>query len=158
MWRVNKIQRGINFNPDGLTKEQQDSLGDLLHKNTDVFFHEGDQLGSVPLVEHTIPLQPNAQPVAQRPRRLSPGDREEVQQEIQYLLDQGLIETSTSPWASPIVMARRKNGKLRLAIDYRRLNSLTIASHFPLPLIEDILDKLSNARYFSTLDAKNGYY
>lgn len=152
------VDQGVHFNPEGLTKEQQDSLGTLLHQNADVFFHEGDQLGSVPLVEHTIPLQPGAHPVAQRPRRLSPGDRQEVQHEIQYLLDQGLIETSTSPWASPIVIARRKNGKLRLAIDYRRLNSLTIASHFPLPIIEDILDKLSNARYFSTLDAKNGYY
>lgn len=146
MWKENEsLQLTEGCISEGLTKDQQDSLGTLLHQNADVFFHEGDQLGSVPLVKHTIPLQPGAHPVAQRPRRLSPGERQEVQQEIQYLLEQGLIETSTSPWASPIVIARRENGKFRLTIDYRRLNSLTIASHFPLPIIEDILDKLSNA-------------
>ena len=118
----------------------------------------GDQLGSVQFVEHEIPLQPNAVPVAQRPRRLSPSEREELREEINYLLSQGLIETSTSPWASPIVIARRKNGRVRLAIDYRRLNSLTINSHYPLPVVDDLLDRLSNAKFFSTLDAKSGYW
>ena len=118
----------------------------------------GDQLGSVQFVEHEIPLQLNAVPVAQRPRRLSPSEREELREEINYLLSQGLIETSTSPWASPIVIARRKNGRLRLAIDYRRLKSLTINSHYPLPVVDDLLDRLSNAKFFSTLDAKSGYW
>ena len=93
-----------------------------------------------------------------RPRRLSPSEWQEVWDEIDYLLSQGLIETSTSPWASPIVIARCKNGQLRLAIDYRRLNCLTINSHYPLPVIDDLLDRLSNAKFFSTLDAKSGYW
>ena len=103
----------------------------------------GDQLGSVQFVEHEISLQPNTVPVAQRPRRLSPSEREEVREEINYLLSQGLIEASTSPWASPVAIARRKNGRLRLAINYRRLNSLTINSHYPLPVVDDLLDRLT---------------
>ena len=118
---------------------------------------DGDQLGSVQSVEHEIPLQPHAIPVAQRPRRLSPSERQEVRDEMNYLL-QDLSETSTSPWASPIVIARRKKCQLRLAIDYRRLNSLTINSHYPLPVIDDLLDRLSNAKFFSTLDVKSGYW
>ncbi len=73
---------------------------------------DGDNLGSVKLVKHEIPLQPNAVPVAQRPRRLSPSEWQEVREEINYLLSQGLIETSASPWASLIVIARCKNGQL----------------------------------------------
>ena len=141
-----------------LDPTHRQSLDSLIQQNKDIFYVDGDQLGSVSLVEHDIPLQPGARPVAQRPRRLSPQEREEVRDEIRYLLGQGLIETSTSPWASPIVIARRKNGRLRRAIDYRRLNSLTVNSHYPLPVIEDPLDRLSNAKFFSTLDAKSGYW
>ena len=65
------------------------------------------------------------------------------QNEKKYERSQGLIETSTSPWASPVVIARPKNGRLRLAIDYRRLNSLTINSHYPLPVVDDLLDRLT---------------
>lgn len=151
--------RRINYQTDvTLDPMHKQALDDLIQQNNDIFYVDGDQLGSVKLVEHEIPLQPHAVPVAQRPRRLSPSERQEVRDEINYLLSQGLIETSTSPWASPIVKARRKNGRLRLAIDYRRLNSLTINSHYPLPVIEDLLDRLSNAKFFSTLDAKSGYW
>ena len=141
-----------------LDTTHRQTLDDLIQQNNDIFYVDGDQLGSVKLVEHEIPLQPQAIPVAQRPRRLSPSERQEVRDEIDYLLSQGLIETSTSPWASPIVIAGRKNGQLRLAIDYRRLNCLTINSHYPLPVIDDLLDRLSNAKFFSTLDAKSGYW
>ena len=151
--------RRIHYQTDEtLDPTHKQALDNLVQQNKDIFYVDGDQLGSVKLVEHEIPLQPNAVPVAQRPRRLSPPEREEVREEINYLLSQGLIETSTSPWASPIVIARRKNGRLRLAIDYRRLNSLTINSHYPLPVIDDLLDRLSNAKFFSTLDAKSGYW
>ena len=151
--------RKINYQTDEtLDPNHKRALDELIQHNNDIFYVAGDQLGSVQFVEHEIPLQPNAVPVAQRPRRLSPSEREEVREEINYLLSQGLIETSTSPWASPIVIARRKNGRLRLAIDYRRLNSLTINSHYPLPVVDDLLDRLSNAKFFSTLDAKSGYW
>ena len=81
-----------------------------------------------------------------------------MRNEVQYLLQQGLIRESTSPWAAPIVAARRKNGRLRLAMDYRRLNAATQPQHHPLPLIDDLVDQLTDARFFSTVDLKSGYY
>lgn len=63
-----------------------------------------------------------------------------------------------SLWTSPIFIVRRKNGHLRLAIVYRRLNSLTINSHYPLPIIDDLLDRLGKAKFFSTVDAKSGHW
>ena len=151
--------RKINYQTDEtLDPNHKRALDELIQHNNDIFYVAGDQLGSVQFVELEIPLQPNAVPVAQRPRRLSPSEREKVREEINYLLSHGLIETSTSPWASPIVIARRKNGRLRLAIEYRHLNSSTINSHYPLPVVDDLLDRLSNAKFFSTLDAKSGYW
>ena len=94
-----------------------------------------------------------------KPRRLSQAEMVEVRKEIEDLLRQGLIETSSSPWSAPIVCVRRKNGQLRLTMDYRALNAQTISSSaHPIPLIEDLLDRLGNARFFSTLDLKSGYH
>ena len=78
--------------------------------------------------------------------------------EITHLLSQGLITQSTSPWAAPIVVARRKNGQIRLAIDYRALNAQTFDQHHPIPRIDDLIDRLGEAKYFSSLDLKSGYY
>ena len=78
--------------------------------------------------------------------------------EITHLLSQGLITQSTSPWAAPIVVARRKNGQIRLAIDYQALNAQTFDQHHPIPRIDDLIDRLGEAKYFSSLDLKSGYY
>ena len=78
--------------------------------------------------------------------------------EITHLLSQGLIPQSKSPWAAPIVVARRKNGQNRLAIDYRALNAQTFDQHHPIPQIDDLIDHLREAEYFSFLDVKSGYY
>ena len=74
------------------------------------------------------------------------------------MLDQGVIEPSDSPWASPVVLVRKKDGSLRYCIDYRRLNSVTIKDSYPLPRIDESLDSLSNTKYFSTLDLASGYW
>ena len=91
-------------------------------------------------------------------RRLSTKERQEVNEEITYLLGQGLITQSTSPWAPPIVVARKKNGRIRLAIDYRALNAQTFDQHHPIPRIDDLIDHLGEAKYFSSLDLKSGHY
>ena len=109
-------------------------------------------------MEHEIRLKPGATPAWSRPRRLSPAERTEVATEIEGLLKQGLIEPSTSPWAAAIVWVRRKNGRLRLAMDYRALNDRTVEQHHPLPLIDDQVERLTEARVFSTLDLKVGYH
>ena len=96
---------------------------------------------------------------ASKPRRLSQKEMEEVGKEIEDLLRQGLIETSNSPWAAPIVCARRKNGQLRLAIDYRALNTQSLPTTLhPIPHMDDLLDRLGNTQIFSTMDLKSGYH
>ena len=109
-------------------------------------------------VEHPIRLKPGVQLSSCRTRRLSQTEEEEVRKELDDLLRQGLIEPSSSPWAAAIVCARRKDGRLRLAIDYRALNakSITFSQH-PIPRIDDLLDRLGEATFFTTLDLKSGY-
>ena len=92
-----------------------------------------------------------------KPHRLSQAEMIEVQKQIEDLLQQGLIETSSSPWPVPIVCTRTKDGQWWLEIDYRALNAQAIsnAAH-PIPLIEDLLDRLGNGSFFSTLDFEIG--
>ena len=144
---------------DNLSVNQKNQLIDTLGKYENIFYKDGElplvQVG----VEHSVRLQENAAPVACRPRRLSKDEEQEVRKEIDTLFKQGLIRHSNSPWASPIVCARRADGSLRLAIDYRLVNSVSYpATLHPIPLIEDLLDRLSDAKYFSVLDAKSGYH
>ena len=120
----------------------------------------GDPLPVVNVgVEHKIDLKPGAEPKVSKPCWLSQAEMVEVRDETEGLLQQGLIETSSSPWSALMECARRKNGQLWLAMDYRALNAQTISnSVHPKPLIEDLLDRLGNARIFFTLDLKSGYH
>lgn len=96
-------------------------------------------------------------PVHTNPRRLSYGEKRKEQETIDKLLKEGIIQPSELPYASPIVLVR-KNGKLRMCVDYRGINKLTIRDNFPLPLIEDCLEYFSGKKYFSTLDLKSGFH
>ena len=110
-------------------------------------------------MEHTVRKKTDTAPIASHPRRLSPEAETEVRKEIEKLLEMGVIRVSNSPWAAPVVCARRSDGSLRLALDYRRVNEVSDpATLHPIPLIEDLLDRLTTAKYFSILDAKSGYH
>ncbi|XP_055309423.1 uncharacterized protein LOC129573155, partial [Sitodiplosis mosellana] len=97
-------------------------------------------------------------PVYSSPRRLSFKEKAEVQKTIDDLLARGIIRHSESPYASPIVLVRKKNGDLRMCVDYRALNKITVKDHYPLPLIEDCLTYLGGKKYFSTLDLESGFH
>ena len=137
--------------------EEKNKVASTLSKYASVFSKDEADLGLTHLVEHTIDTA-NATPVKQRPRRTPLAFAGEEENVIKDLEEKGIIRQSSSPWASPIVLVRKKNGKVRPCVDYRKLNSATIKYAFPLPRIQDCLDAVSGAKYFSTFDLTSGYH
>ena len=109
-------------------------------------------------ITHGIDLIPHSQPPHRPVYRLSLTERKEIQTTIQDLLTKGHIEPSTSPYGAPILFVGKKDGTLRMCVDYRALNKLTIKNRYPLPRIDDLLDQLHGAQYFSSLDLASGYH
>ena len=120
--------------------------------------HLGDHdLGRTSLAEHTINTG-DSRPVKVPPRRISIHKRQEAEDAVEKLKQQGLIEPSKSPWSSALVFVLKKDGSLRCCVDYRLLNAATIKDTYPLPRIDATLDALSGSTWFSTLDLKSGYH
>ncbi|GJX57439.1 putative reverse transcriptase domain-containing protein [Tanacetum coccineum] len=105
-------------------------------------------------VEFRIDLVPGATPVAKSPYRLAPSEMQELSAQLQELQDKGFIRPSHSPWGAPVLFVKKKDGALRMCIDYRELNKLTIKNRYPLPRIDDLFDQLQGARYFSKIDLR----
>ena len=141
--------------PEHLSPLQQQQLNDLFREFSDVFSQGEDDLGSTPLLEHTI--ETHGPPLRQPYWRQNPAVRREEMAQVQQMLASDVIGPSNSPWASPVVMVRKKDGSLRFCVDFRQLNTATIKDAHPLPRIDDLLDALHGARWFSTLDLKSGY-
>ena len=114
-------------------------------------------LGHCDLIPHEIKLTDN-RPVNLPYRRVMPSQVSEVKKMLQDLLDRNIIRRSASPYASPIVLVKKKNGQLRLCIDYRCLNAKTQRDAFPLPRIEETLESLGGSKFFSSLDLTHGYF
>ena len=108
-------------------------------------------------VRHAIETG-NHPPAHTPPYRVSYKDEETQRKEIEKLLEQGIIEESTSPWSSPIVLVRKKDGSLRFCINFRKLNHITTKDAFPIPRIDDTFDYLAEAEYYTTIDFKSGYF
>ncbi|GFV31904.1 retrovirus-related Pol polyprotein from transposon 412 [Trichonephila clavipes] len=98
------------------------------------------------------------EPVCQHPRRLAFTERQKVNKQIEEWLNEGIIRPSSSEYASPIVMVKKKDGSSRMCIDYRKFIQKLVKDKFPLPLIEDVLDTLQEAKVYSTLDLRNGFF
>ena len=136
---------------------QRAALSGLLKKHKEAF-SLGGELGQCGIVKHSIPLVSGAHAISQPPRRVNVNDRGDVDAAIQKMKEDGIIRPSCSPWSSPVVPVRKKDGSLRLCIDYRRLNDLTHGDSHPLPRVEDCLDALSGSSWFSVLDLQSGYW
>ncbi|KAJ9564382.1 hypothetical protein OSB04_000348 [Centaurea solstitialis] len=120
-----------------------------------------DDLTSLPPdrpIEFRIDLLPGAAPIARSPYRLAPSEMKEMMAQLQELLDKGFIRPSTSPWGAPVLFVKKKDGTMRMCIDYRELNKLTIKNKYPLPRIDDLFDQLVGASYFSKIDLRSGYH
>lgn len=140
-----------------LTPEQQKQVTLLIHEYRDVFTNEKGELGKTDLVTHQIDVN-GAKPIRQAPRRLPLHQRQEASEQIKEMLEKTVIKPSSSPWASPVVLVKKKDGSVRFCIDYRKLNDVTMKDAYPIPRIDDSLDMLSGAYWFSTLDLASGYW
>ena len=107
---------------------------------------------SQPYDGHTLPLEPGHKPPVRPIYRLSPKEFEELKKQIKELLALGFIEPSKSPYAAPVLFVQKKDGSLRMVIDYRAINAITIKNKYPLPRIDDLLDQLCGCTHFSSID------
>ncbi|XP_027182156.1 uncharacterized protein LOC113780563 [Coffea eugenioides] len=109
-------------------------------------------------VEFKIELVPGMAPISKTPYRMAPAELKELKMQLQDLLERGIVRESDSPWGAPVLFAKKKDGSLRLCIDYRELNEGTIKNKYPLPLIDSLFDQLQGSVVFSKLDLRQGYY
>jgi hypothetical protein len=109
-------------------------------------------------VEFVIELQPGTAPISKRTYRMPPKELAELKTQLQELLDKGYICPSSSPWGCPALFVKKKDGSLRLCVDYRPLNAVTIKNKYPLPRIDVLFDQLAGARVFSKIDLWSGYH
>ncbi|KAL2093139.1 hypothetical protein ACEWY4_010451 [Coilia grayii] len=132
-------------------------LSQKLSERGSVFSFDEWDVGLAQGVEHHIRLH-DPRPFRERSRRIAPADIDDVRRHLKDLLAAGIIKESRSPYASPIVIVRKKNGSVRMCIDYRTLNNRTIPDQYTTPRIDDALDCLSGSCWFSVLDLRSGYY
>ena len=143
--------------PELLTPEQTQELQSFLGEHHEAFCLETTDRGETDIVAMEIDTS-DARPKKQQPRRMPFAVRTEVAKQLRTMQDAGVIQPSSSPWASPVVMVRKRDGTHRFCVDYRELHSVTKPDTFPLPRIDDLLDQLGAACYFSTLDLASGYW
>ena len=146
-------KEGAKFGEE-LTREQMKELQALLNNFSSVF---SDKPGRTNMAEHSI-ITEQTIPVRRPPYRLPQAYKELVKTELDDMLENDIIETTSSEWASPIVMVKKKDGSLRMCVDYRRLNAVSHIDAYPMPRIDDLIDGLGNARFISTLDLTRGYW
>ena len=110
------------------------------------------------VVNFGIEVHPGTSPISMTPHRMAPVELQELRVQLQELLDKGFIRPSTSPWGTPVLFAKKKDKTLRLCIDYRQLNRVTIKNRYPLPRIDDLFDQLRGARVYSKIYLRTGYH
>ena len=144
----------LNLSDTDITSSQIAILRSLLIKYHHCFTNT---LGRTSLVHHHIDTG-TTKPIKLRPYRVSPQRRQLIDSEIDKMLDLGIIEPSSGPYAAPITLQPKKDGSCRFCIDFRQLNSVTIRDVYPIPRIDDTLDQLQHAKYFSSMDLRSGFW
>ena len=140
-----------------LEHNQKKIFFDLLLQYADIFAYADSDLGRTSQLNHEIHTG-EADPIRQPVRRVPPHRRQEIQQLLKEMKEKDVIQQSSSPWASPIVLVRKKDGSTRFCVDYRKLNEVTRKDAYPLPRIDATLDALAGTKWFSTLDLLSGYW
>ena len=140
-----------------LSDDESHELAELLSKYGEIFAKSKEDLGGTNLVKHTINTG-NTPPIKQAPRRQPIEKRCIEHKEVTDMLNRGIIEPSSSPWSSPVVLVKKKSGEWRFCIDFRKVNACTIPDAYPIPRIDESLDSLSGAEWFCTMDLCSGYW
>ena len=140
-----------------LTPTQMKELYAVLLEYHDLFAQGPTDFGRTGVIKHDIDTG-EAKPIRQQVRRIPPYKRDEAKKLLQEMLEKDVIQPSSSPWASPIVLVQKKDGSTRFCIDYRKVNTVTRKDAYPMPRVDDTLDTLAGAKWFSTLDLISGYW
>ncbi len=148
--------RRFNTNQD-LKPEENEILKELLIEKRDCFVFKGDPVGKITVVTHAIDTG-DAKPISKSPYRLSVKERQIVEQQVQEMLDKGIIVPSNSCWASPIVLVNKRDGTIRFCVDYRALNAVSKSDVYPLPRLDDGLDCMAGSDVFSVMDASQMFW
>ena len=151
--RSNDVLQKIEINKD-MPSEVRTEIMKIVNEYKDVI---SEVPGQTNVIQHKIKLN-SGDYLKQKPYQVPYHYRKEVEKEIQLLLDNGLIQKSQSPYASPIVIVKKKNGKIRLCCDFRKINQITVIDREPLPNPEDLINEIANANIFTHLDCTRGFY
>ena len=168
--RWQKLLKTLGYSNWNLSEAEKGRVVDALRPFQFSFALEGEPLGVLIGYEHQIEVEPGVKPVSQKPRPLPANKLEEVDRQVNDLLERGLIKPSRSNWASPVVLVEKANhgdpeiedGKAlksyRMAIDYRKLNQVSLKDSYPLPNINFLLSNIPHSKYFSSMDLASGYH
>ena len=154
---VAKALNEVVQNCQNLSPEEKEQLYQLLLAYSDIFGTQQSDFGRTDCIRHKIDTG-NAAPIRQRTRRLAPHQHQEAKKLVEEMLRKDVIQPSSSPWAAPIVLVRKKDGSRRFCVDYRKINAITRKDAYPIPWVDDALDTLSGSQWFTTLDMISGYW
>ncbi|GET61173.1 enzymatic polyprotein, putative [Rhizophagus irregularis DAOM 181602=DAOM 197198] len=140
-----------------ITNEQKGKLKVLVEKYKDIFEYDGEKYNRTNLVKHEIRLKGGTEPIAQKRYKENDEKGKFIRKEVDEMLKLGKIRESRSPWSSPVTLAGKKSGNYRFCIDYRKLNKVTITDAYPLPRIDEQLERISSGKWFTSLDLASGF-
>jgi hypothetical protein len=160
MLKKGSIQHLVQLSPVSAVDAKPDlpaAVHILVQANAELF-HKPTGLPPQRCADHQIPLIHGAQAVNSRPYRYTAAQKDEIEKQVKEMLQNGVIQPSASPFSSPVLLVKKKDGSWRFCIDYRRLNSITVKNKYPLPIVDELLDELKGACWFTKLDLRSGYH
>ncbi|UYV73682.1 hypothetical protein LAZ67_11000340, partial [Cordylochernes scorpioides] len=139
---------------ENLSPKEQKELKQVLERYGDLF---SSRLGRTNLAKHRIDTE-DAKPIKHKPYRVSAKERDIIKEQIDEMLTEGIIRPSSSPWSFPVILVKKRDGKYRFCVDYRKLNNVTVKDVYPIPRIDEVMDTLQGSTHFSAIDLRSAYW
>jgi hypothetical protein len=146
------------FIEKSLNQEDKRKVEELLLQYENVLEYDQERPNIVPNIKHRIVIEENQKPILQKRYRESPDKRKFIKDEVERMIKAKRIRESYSPWASPVTLAKKKNNNFRFCIDYRKLNSVTKPDAYPLPRIDELLERYQTIKWFTSMDLASGFH